>query len=151
MLDTHKSTPASDWGPSPSLLPPNFSGPPDYLSELKTKRTLNHQRKTQKTERPEQPEQTVYSSVFQPKPEQQHVCSLASTHRQLVQKSEYAAVDALELQLHNNEMDMRQQRKAASCAAQRHNLEAQVDYLKYFFLTPYPSSCIVQQILIVFS
>lgn len=106
-LDTHKASPAEDWGPSPDLLPQGFTVPPDYLTMLKTQRTNKTARSSLPhvgSTRGQVPlDQIEYASVFVPKPEQAHACSLARTQREKAAKSDWALLDTLEVELYNNE------------------------------------------------
>lgn len=68
----------------------------------------------------------VYSSVFRPRPEQRHVCNLATTHRGKVMASEWALLDTLEVQLYNEERDKVEKVRAVKAAEQRSFLEGQL-------------------------
>lgn len=128
-LDTHKSSPAEDFGPSPDLLPAGFTGSADYLSMMKTQRT---QTRSKSTSLPSVYNQTIpadqiqYASVFKPRPEQEHACSLAREHRDKMKNSEWALLDTLEVELFNNEKEWRQRMKAANCNTVKKQLDAQV-------------------------
>lgn len=132
-LDTHKVVPAHDFGPSPDLLPPDFRGAPDYLTQLKTQAARTRQRRSQSATRGQfasgtgtGPEQIEYKSVFKPRPDQEHVCNLAKARRQNTFNSEYALIDTLEVHLHNQELGQRAAVRARAASAQRTYLDGQV-------------------------
>ncbi|KAG1668474.1 hypothetical protein FOA52_005247 [Chlamydomonas sp. UWO 241] len=126
-LDTHKCAPAENWGPSPDLLPPDFTPPPNYLDLLKTQRT---QRKT-KSMLPQLAsnrgqEEITYASVFKPRPDQRHTATLSKHHREKMANSEWALLDTLEVELYNNEKAWREKMKHMTSAEQRAFLDAQI-------------------------
>ena len=119
-----KGRPIEDWGPSGDLLPVNFSGTKDYLSELKTKRARAKTASSLSSKAESKPP-IVYSSVFKPKPEQKHICDLATQHRQKLTNSEWALLDTLEVSLYNSERDKVTQVKQLKATQQRAFLEMQ--------------------------
>jgi len=134
-LDTHKASPAEDWGPSPDLLPAGYAPPPDYLTMLKTQRmarksarSLPHLAGSMHGVVP--PEQVQHASVFVPRPDQAHACATARTHREKVANSEWALLDTLEVELYNNEKAWREKMKEQTAAEQRACLDRQVQERK---------------------
>lgn len=103
-LDTHKSAPAENWGPSPDLLPVDFTPPPNYLDMLKTQRTQRKSKTTlpQLASRSSQ-EEITYASVFKPRPDQMHTGTLSKHHRDKMANSEWALLDTLEVGGHWHE------------------------------------------------
>lgn len=128
-LDTHKTMPAENFGPSPDLLPANFQPPPDYLSMLKTSRAATKGRRAASAgrTRPTDAEAPLeYSSVFRPRPGQEHVCGLTTMHRSKVASSEWALLDTLEVQMINEDKDRRAKLAAERAARTRAQLDHQM-------------------------
>jgi hypothetical protein len=131
-LDTHKTMPAENFGPSPDLLPSTFKPPPDYLSIMKTGRAAAKTRGTKAYSDSSRHADLgnggpiQYSSVFRPRPDQEHVCHLTTQHRQEVANSEWALLDTLEAHLTNQAREHRHRVVAAKAAMQRGHLDTQV-------------------------
>ncbi|GAX78303.1 hypothetical protein CEUSTIGMA_g5745.t1 [Chlamydomonas eustigma] len=129
-MDTHKTMPAENFGPSPDLLPANFKSSPDYLSMMKTDRAAAKTRRTRANSARHASlgngEPVQYSSVFRPRPDQEHACHLTTQHRQEIANSEWALLDTLEAHMTNQAREHRHRVVATKAARQRGHLDAQV-------------------------
>lgn len=123
--DVHEAHPAEDFGPSNDLLPAGYTGTKkDYLALLKTQRA-QAKAAARLPKKAESKPPVTYSSVFQPRLEQKHVCDLATMHRKKLMTSEWALLDTLEVQMYNDERDKSEQIKSLKAAQQRAFLEMQ--------------------------
>lgn len=117
LRDTHKTMPAEDFGPSTRGLglgtgtagsrsqggshsargPGAGAGRSQSLGRAGTRTRNAH------SALPFGPEATEFRSVFKPRPDQEHVCSMAREHRDRIAKSEWALLDTLEVQMYLDE------------------------------------------------
>lgn len=125
--DTHKTMSAEYWGPSPDLVPTmrnrHSAGPGGGTLGRRSNSVDPSLRRSQSAGRGGGVE---YRSVFRPRPEQEHVCSLARTHRDNVKGSEWALLETLEVQMYMDERQRKERQVVAVQTATRRNFDSQV-------------------------
>jgi len=129
-MDTHKTASAEDFGAAYSNTGfVNYT----YGSATMASNTVTSQRKAMQATQAANASQRMsstgpveYKSVFKPRPEQEHVSSMARERRGRIEGSEWALIDTLEVQLCLDERDARARHTIAQQAGQRRALDAQV-------------------------